>query len=107
MYISLRWRDCTCGREDSSNDATESDQKLPERHVLLRDMDHQGADVILHEDARHTMAACGMVDLPLLHNRGGADYEHMDTQTHMHRRTENRCMATDMHIYTHTYVHAQ
>lgn len=30
----------TCGGENASNDAAESDEKLPERHVLLCDFDH-------------------------------------------------------------------
>lgn len=31
---------CTCGGENPSNDATESDKKLPEGHVLLCDFHH-------------------------------------------------------------------
>lgn len=29
-----------CGRENASDDATESDKELPQRHVLLGDSDH-------------------------------------------------------------------
>lgn len=43
--MKLQWGLCiwvhlTCGGENASNDATESDEKLPEGHVLLGDFDH-------------------------------------------------------------------
>lgn len=40
----------TCGGENAPDDAAESDEELPERHVLLCDFDHQRADVVLHKD---------------------------------------------------------
>lgn len=46
-YLILKILPCfgecssTCGRENASNDAAESDQKLPQRHVLLSDFDHE------------------------------------------------------------------
>lgn len=39
--VFLRVSLSTCGRENPSNDAAESDKKLPERHVLLSDFNHQ------------------------------------------------------------------
>lgn len=57
-----------CGGEYSPNDATQSHQELPQRHVLLTDCHHQRAGVILQEDARHAVAACSMVYHPLLQN---------------------------------------
>lgn len=58
-----------CGGEYSPNDAAQSHQELPQRHVLLTDRHHQRAGVVLHEDARHAVAPCSMVYHPRLENR--------------------------------------
>lgn len=62
MYIQK----LTCGGEYAANNATEAYEKRPQRHVIFCDRHHQGADVILHEYTRNTMAARGMINYTLL-----------------------------------------
>lgn len=68
VYIHVNdWdNSSTCGCEYASNDATQSDKKLPEGHVLLCDFDHQWIDIIFHEDPWDSVAACSMVYPSLL-----------------------------------------
>lgn len=58
----------TGGGEDAPDDSAQPHQELPERHVLLGDRHRQGAGVVLHEDARNTVTARGVVDHSLLEN---------------------------------------
>ena len=81
----------TCCGKDASNNAAESDEKLPQWHVLLCDFNHQGADVILHEDPRHSMAACSMIYYPLLHKK----IDSALTQPQVHQDTVHILMHTD------------
>lgn len=58
-----------CCGEYAPNDATQSHQELPQRHMLLADRHHQGADVVLHKNARNSVTACCVVYHPFLENR--------------------------------------
>lgn len=75
----------TCGGEDASDDAAQTYQKLPERHVLLAHFDHQRADVILHEDPRDAVAARRVVDGAFLRASHTHAQEHPHNErTHIH-----------------------
>lgn len=54
------------GGENASDDAAQSHQELPERHVLLAHRHHQGAGVVFDEDAGDAVAARRVVYRPLL-----------------------------------------
>lgn len=64
------WSRLACGGEYASDDAAQSHQELPERHVLLAHGHHQGAGVVLDEDARNAVAARCVVYHPLLREHG-------------------------------------
>lgn len=59
----------TCGGENAPDDATQPHQELPQGHVLLANRHHQGAGVVLDEDAGDAVTSCRVVDDPLLRDR--------------------------------------
>lgn len=58
-----------CRGEYPPDDAAQSHQELPQRHVLLADRHHQRAGVVLHKDAGNAVTARGVVYHPLLGNK--------------------------------------
>lgn len=50
LPLCFRHGSATCGGENPADDATKPDEKLPERHVLLRDFHHERTDIIFHKD---------------------------------------------------------
>lgn len=76
----------TCGGENPADDATKPDKELPERHVLLCDLYHEWADVILHKDPWDSMTAGSMVDRPILQNKSNTN----GTAVHLIRTSQYR-----------------
>lgn len=68
LYLKLNTR-LACGGEYSPDDAAQSHQELPQRHVLLADRHHQRAGVVLHKDAGNAVTARCVVYHPLLEKR--------------------------------------
>lgn len=46
-----------CGGEDAPDDATQTNQELPQWHVLFSHSHHKRTEVVLHEDSRDAVAA--------------------------------------------------